>query len=522
MCSKNKWLVALVVAFGPFMVVLDDTIVNVALPQMQGAFQADFQTIAWVATGYLLAQAAVTPVVGYLSDRIGTRRVFLGALALFTLGSALCAFAPDEELLITFRVIQGIGGGTLLPIATAMIFRIILPKERGIAAAVIGVPILLAPAFGPTIGGYLTSAFDWHAIFMINIPIGMLALLLAALVLDRSDQEQEIQDEMQPGEKRFDILGLLLAMAGFAALVYGIAQAGSQGWGSSTVVGFLSGGGVMLVVFFFVELRASDPVIDMRLFLNYTFSISNVLMWVMGAVLFGGLFLIPFFFENLLGQSALFVGKILIGQGVAGAAGTALSGWLYERVGPRILCSVGLFLTAVGMFGLTQLNLATTGQSLQFWLILSGLGLSIASTPLNTLVLSVVSNTALARASSLVNATRLVFSAMGVALLTTYLIQRATVHAQAMVAALHTQPLTGTAAACAREARVDLSTLQNCIRLQAAVMGFNDSFMLVLVVSGLCVILSLFLGRDPALEAAKRGEQGGKDRESQREAVRDG
>lgn len=504
MRPKNKWLVALVIAFGPFMAVLDDTIVNVALPQMQRAFQADFQTIAWVATAYLLAQAAITPVVGYLSDRLGARRVFLTALALFTIGSALCALAPGQALLISFRVIQGVGGGTLLPLATAMIFRLIQPGERGLAAAVIGVPILLAPAFGPTIGGALTSAFDWHAIFLINVPIGALAFLLALLMLEREQQEEG--DQLLTAPTRFDLPGLLLSMSAFSVIVYGIAQAGSLGWDSPNVVVSLLAGCAGLVLFYFVEQRASDPVIDLRLFLNATFSISNVLIWVISAVLFGGLFLIPFFFENVRGLSALAVGELLIGQGIAGAAGTALAGWLYARIGPRLLCSAGLLLTTIGMFGLTQLNLATSGEELQPWLILAGFGLSVANTPLNTLVLSVVSEKALARASSLVNATRLVFSAMGVALLTTYLTRRATIHAQAIEEALRAHARSGEAAACAASA--GLPALQDCIRLRAATAGFDESFLLVLIMSGLCAILALFLGRDPAFEKEKKiGEE---------------
>ncbi|MBA2288008.1 MAG: multidrug efflux MFS transporter [Ktedonobacteraceae bacterium] len=486
------------------MAVLDDTIVNVALPQMQHAFRTDFQTVTWVATAYLLAQAAVIPIVGYLGDRFGSKRIFLLALAVFTLGSALCTFAYSKEWLIAFRVIQGIGAGLLLPLAMAMIYRLVLPSERGIAAAIIGVPILLAPAFGPTAGGYLSTNFDWHAIFIINIPIGVLAFILAITVL-REDEVQEQQGQNEP--RRFDIAGLLLAMVGCCALVYGIELAGSHGWGDSVVLASLIGGSLVLVAFTFVELRASDPVIDVRLFLNYTFSVSNLLMWVMGAMLFGGLFLIPFFFENVRGASALTAGQILIGQGVAGAAGTALSGWLYNRVGPRILCCIGLSLMAIGTFGLTRLDSATTGQSLQFWLILSGFGLSMANTPLYTLTLSVVSNKAIARASSLVNATRMVFSAMGIALLTTYLAQRATLHAAEVVTALRMRPLTGVAATCARAAGSDVSALQRCIGLHTTVMGFNDAFMLVLIMSAACVVLSLFLGRDPALETGKRARK---------------
>ena len=177
-----KWQVAIIGALGLFMAVLDNTIVSVALPQMQLAFKTDFSTITWVATGYFLAQAAVIPIAGYLSDKIGTKLVFMLSLGLFTLGSGLCAIAPTETLLILFRVIQGVGGGGLFPIVFALIYRAFPPTERGIASAIIGVPVLLAPAFGPTLGGYLTTTFSWNAIFLINLPHGEIALILAYVI----------------------------------------------------------------------------------------------------------------------------------------------------------------------------------------------------------------------------------------------------------------------------------------------------------------------------------------------------
>jgi EmrB/QacA subfamily drug resistance transporter len=504
-----KWQAALIVALGLFMAILDNTIVSVTLPQMQRAFHTDFETITWVVTGYFLAQAAIIPVVGYLSDRIGTKIVFLTALALFTVGSAMCAFAPTKELLIAFRVIQGIGGGALLPLAFAIIYRLFPPTERGPATAVIGVPLLLAPAFGPTIGGYLSTTFDWSAIFTVNIPIGIVAFLLALFILHGKAPEREANGDVQPERRGFDIVGLLLSMVGFTALVYGITQAGPHGWGDPTVIRFLIGGGVALVAFVIVELFVRDPVLDMRLFLNYTFSVSNILMWAVGAVLFGSVFLIPLFFENVQGLSSLTTGEILISQGLAAAVGISIAGRLYNRVGPRILAATGALLMAVSMIGFTRLEVGTTGLSVQVWLIIRGLGLGLLNTPLQTLALSVVSNRAMARASSLVNVTRMVFSALGVSVLTTYLTQQTVAHANNVVAALHTLPLTGVAATCVAAAGRNVSVLRVCIGQNATTMGLNDTFLLVLIVCAVCAVLALFVGRDPAIEAAKRAKERG-------------
>src|SRR5262245_27626864 len=201
-----KWQASLVIVLGMFMAVLDNTIVNVALPRIQEALTTDWQSVVWVASAYFLSSAAVIPVTGYLGDRLGSKAVWIVSLGFFTGASALCALAPTVGWLITFRVIQGIGAGALFPLAIAIIYRAFRPNERGPAAAVLGVPLLLAPTFGPTIGGYLTTTLDWQAIFFVNVPLGAIGLVLAWLVLRPDAPEIAAQG------KGFDLVGLFLAM----------------------------------------------------------------------------------------------------------------------------------------------------------------------------------------------------------------------------------------------------------------------------------------------------------------------
>ena len=523
MSKGYRWRVATVVALGLFMAILDNTIVSVTLPQMQKAFSTDFETITWVATAYFLAQAAVIPIVGYISDRIGSKLVFLTALALFTVGSGLCAIAPTKEALIAFRVFQGIGGGALMPMAFSIVYRIFPPSERGPATAVIGIPIMMAPAFGPTIGGLLSTNFDWNAIFTINLPIGILALVLGMLVLPGRGTEEKVLAE--ESRKRFDILGLALSMVGFTALVYGITEAGPKGWGNSTVLTYTAIGGAVLIVFIIVELLVSDPVMDIRLFTNYTFSIANLLMWIVAAVLFGSLFLLPFFFENVQGNTALTAGEFLISQGLATGVGMAISGALYNRVGPRILTVIGLIFLVGGTYGLTQLDVNTSGQSLQLWLIARGFGLGFVNTPLQTLALSVVNNRAMAKASSLVTVTRQVASAIGVASLTTYLTQQTTSHAtdigNAIRSGLVTHQLSGVAATCVRAAGPTLNqaAARTCVVQHATTMGLASTFWLVLISCVAAVVLALIVGRDPAIEAYKQARERGEEVELERQPV---
>jgi EmrB/QacA subfamily drug resistance transporter len=493
-----RWQATLVIALGLLMAILDSTIVSVVLPQIAAAFHTTEQTITWVATGYFLANAAIIPVVGYISDRIGAKTVFLIALALFTVGSALCAFAPNEQALIAFRVLQGIGGGALLPVAMAIIFRLFGPTERAGAMSLLMIPLLLGPAFGPVLGGYLATNFSWNAIFTINLPIGVVAFILSLLVLRGRAAEQETNGTDGSQARGFDVFGLLLAMGGFTSLVYGITDAGSQGWGNGTVIGYLVAGGLLLVAFLIVELLVKDPVIDIRLFRSYTFSMANILIWVTTAVLFGSIFLLPFFFENVEGLSSMTTGEILIAQGLAMAIGLAASGKMYNLVGPRILSVVGAIMVAASMFGFTSLTVTTTGASLQIWLILRGLGLGLVGVPLQTLAVSVVSNKQMAKASSLMGSTKVVFGAVGVSVLTTYLTQRTTVH------------IPDVAASCAQQVGQHAQALQLCIGQHALTMGMNDTFLFSLIGCVICTLLTLFVGRDPALEAARaaklRGE----------------
>ena len=512
-----RWQATIVIALGLLMAILDSTIVSVVLPQIATAFHTDYQTITWVGTGYFLANAAVIPIVGYLSDRVGGKTMFLLSLAIFTVGSALCVIAPTATWLIIFRILQGLGGGALVPLAMAMIFRLFDPTERAGAIVLLMVPLLLGPAFGPTLGGYLATNFSWNAIFTINLPLGIVAFALSFLVL--RGKAAEASDE--PGKKGFDLFGLVLSMAGFSAFVYGITEAGSRGWSDATVIAFLAAGGVLLIACIIVELLVKDPVMDVRLFRSYTFTMANLLQWATVAVLFGSLFLVPFFFEQVEGLSALAAGEILITQGLAMAVGLAIGGKLYNKVGPRILSVAGVAIVAISMIGFTRLEVTTTGADLQLWLILRGLGLGLVGQALQTLAVSAVSNQRMAKATSLISATKTVFGAIGVAIFTAYLTQQSATHARAIAAGLQTRPASGVAATCLQQSGQHAQALQACVAQHAVTMGLNDTFLLSLIGCAICTALAFFLGRDPALEAAKQARKRGETVEERQPAFGD-
>ncbi|NTU86281.1 MAG: DHA2 family efflux MFS transporter permease subunit, partial [Chloroflexales bacterium] len=279
-----KWLVAIAVIFGLFMSVLDTTVVNIALAKLQAIFGATLNDVQWVITGYTLAQTVSIPICGYLADRYGTKWVYIGSLGLFTLASLLCGLSWSVGSMIFFRVLQGLGGGALMPLSIAQVFAVFPPEERGRSQAAIGIPVLLAPAIGPTVGGYIVQYADWRLIFYINVPIGIVGMLMCAMLLRRGHPNTHA---------RLDIPGVILSTLAFASLVYGLGEAASDGWSSTKVLGFIVVGLIGLVALIIVELRTDDPLLDFRLFRSWNWTSANLITWATTLALFGALFLIP-------------------------------------------------------------------------------------------------------------------------------------------------------------------------------------------------------------------------------------
>lgn len=440
MNTEGKYIIALTAALGLIMAILDNTIVNVALVPMADAFKTDLSTIEWVVTGYFLAQAAVIPVSGYFSTRFGIKRLFMICLALFTLGSVFCGMAQSETMLIGFRVLQGLGGGALFPLAQAIAFGAFSPQERAAASAIVGVPVLLAPTFGPTIGGWLTVNFGWSSIFFVNLPVGILAITLAWFVLP-ADKARESSDR-----RGFDYAGLALVTLGVLAVVYAFSLVSQvmpgtrtptnpsgdlYGWGYWLVWALLGVGLALLAAFAVYELRFSkDPVLDLRLFKRFEFTMASVVSWVNASVVFGSLFLLPVFFQQIRipNLSALDAGIALIPQGIASAISVALGGWLYHRVGVRWMVFTGGLLLALSSYLLTQITNTSDAWSLMPALITRGFGFGFTLIPVQTLALQSITGAALPKASSLFNVTRQIFSSVGVAGTITFFVQQSVFH----------------------------------------------------------------------------------------------
>jgi len=419
-------LLALIV--GMFMVLLDMTAVNVALPTLVKDFHTNLSNVQWVLTGYMLAQAAVIPLAGWLSDRFGAKQLFLTAIATFTIGSALCAMAQSAEMLIVFRVLQGLGGGFVMPIAMAYTYRLSPPEKRGMVMGTIGIPILLAPAIGPTVSGWLVEYASWRWIFSINLPIGLFAMWLGLRKLPHV--EKQIAGEL-------DLPGMILGPLAFSLLSYGVSE-GATSWTSvNTLVGLI-GGVATVVAFVLVELRASKPLLEMRVFKSIDFSIAVVAQWVGQIALFGGIFLVPLFLQQVRLYGPFDTGMVMMAQALTAAAFMPIGGRLFDRIGARPLVAGGLGLVGLGTFLLTRLSGSTTEVNLIFPLMLRGAGMALMMMPLNTHILNSAPRKLVSRVTSLTAALQSVVNSLAIAGLSTVLASRASFHqATALLSAPH-------------------------------------------------------------------------------------
>ncbi|HET7174315.1 MAG TPA: DHA2 family efflux MFS transporter permease subunit [Nocardioidaceae bacterium] len=410
--------VAGVVVLGAIMSILDITVVNVALPVLQTAFTSQlhplaYSTVAWTVTGYTLALATVIPLSGWAADRFGTKRLYMTAVFLFALGSALCATATSIQMLIGFRVLQGLGGGMLMPLGMTIMTRAAGPKRMGRLMAVLGVPMLLGPILGPILGGWLIQVASWHWIFLINVPIGAVALVYAWRALPK--------DNPQPSES-FDFVGMALLSPGLALFLYGVSSIPGAGTFAAPKVYLpMAVGAVLMAWFVFHSFAPRHPLLDLRLFRNKELAVSIVTMFLFAGAFFGGLLLVPTFFQEVRNQSTLHAGLLVAPQGIGAMLTMPIAGALADRVPIGRIIPFGLALILAGMFGMTQIT-ATTGYGT--WvamLFVMGLGMGATMMPLFTAALKTLRHHEVARASTLLNITQQVASSCGVAVMSVLL-----------------------------------------------------------------------------------------------------
>ena len=409
---EYKWLVGITFVLALIMQILDVTILNVALATLGREFQVDPAQLQWVLTGYMISLAVFIPSSGWIADRFGSKKTFQAAVIIFTLASMLCGMAVSMEMLVGSRILQGVGGGMLVPVGQAMMFRAFPAHERAKAGAVLSIPITVAPMLGPLIGGVLVEYASWRWIFFINLPVGALALLFTFLFL----KEETTRD---PG--RFDVPGFVLAGAGLATLLVGLDQGAQIGWAAPAVWLSLIASVLLIGGLVWRELRVESPMLDLRLLGDRLFGTGNLLLLAMTGAMFSVLFLIPLYLQTLRGVSPMFAGLTMMPQAIAMLATTQVVSRLYGRIGPKRLVLAG-FAVQLVIGGLLQVqNLSTPLWALGLLLATQGVAMGLLMTPVQTATFAAISGPAMGMASSMFNVTRQVATALGTAVVATVL-----------------------------------------------------------------------------------------------------
>jgi EmrB/QacA subfamily drug resistance transporter len=408
--------IAGVVVLGAIMSILDITVVSVALPTFQTEFDATYAEVAWTMTGYTLALATVIPLSGWAADRFGTKRLYMLALLLFTLGSALCATAGSIEQLVGYRVLQGLGGGMLMPLGMTIMTRTAGPQRIGRLMAVLGIPMLLGPIGGPILGGWLIEVASWHWVFLINVPIGAVALVYALFALPK--------DNPQPSES-FDFTGMLMLSPGLALFLYGVSSLPEAGSITATKVWVTMLAGAALVIGFILHsFRPRHPLVDLRLFRNRSLTISTVSLFVFIIAFMGAGLLFPSYFLQIRGESTLHAGLLMAPQGIGAMVTMPIAGTLADKIPVGRTVPFAMALIAAGFFTFTHVGTDTSYVLLCGSLFVMGLGMGGTMMPIMTSALRTLKSQEVARGSTLVNILQQIGGSIGTATMSVILTSR--------------------------------------------------------------------------------------------------
>jgi DHA2 family multidrug resistance protein len=508
----NPWVVAMTVTLATFMEVLDSSIANVALPHIAGSLGASSEESTWVITSYLVSSAVVLPMSGWLSNLIGRKRFYMGCVTIFTLSSFLCALAPSLPMLIFFRILQGAGGGGLQPTEQAILADTFSAKQRAMGFAMYGVAILVAPAIGPTFGGWVTDNYSWHWIFLINVPIGILSLILTQRIVF----DPAYLRNMKKSSLRVDYVGIGLMVIGVGFLQYVLDKGQENDWFSSNAILIsLIVAVVALVALVIRELTHENPIMDLRLLSKRNFATAVTFSFILGMVLNGSTILLPQFLQNDLGYTAQQAGMALSPGALALIFMMPVAGILASKFDPRVIIASGFALTAFGLFHVTSLHYGVSFETMVGYRVIQVIGIPLIFIPISTLNYVGVPRNKFNQVSGISNFLRNLGGGIGVSLLNNFIARQDQIHRNALAAHTNhanpfferqlqgmTQNFISMGASPAAASHRALAQLSAQVNLQANVLSFANSFWVL----GFLVLLLIplpFIMRRPSPEEAR-------------------
>jgi len=500
--AVNPWIIALTVTLATFMEVLDTSVANVALPHIAGSLSAGQDESTWILTSYLVSNAIVLPMSGWFSQMIGRKRFYMSCVAIFTISSFLCGLAPSLGMLIFFRVLQGAGGGGLQPSEQAILADTFAPAKRGMAFAVYGMAVVLAPAIGPTLGGWITDNFDWRWIFFINIPVGIISLLLT----NRLISDPPYMKEAKRTGFKIDYIGLGLLALGLGTLQVVLDKGQRDDWfGSHFIVIMTTISAAALLSVLIWEWYHKDPIIDLHLFKDRSFAVGNLLMFMVGFALLSSTVLLPLFMQTIMGYTAEKAGLALMPGGFAILIAMPIVGFLLGRYDARRLLLFGMCMLSFALFHMTRFDTNIDFRTVATARVFQAIGLAFLFVPINTAAYAFIPRNKSNAASGLINLARNIGGSIGISLVTTMLARRAQFHQarlagnihkgnpslQAMITAM-TQMLISRGSSAHQASHQAYAMVANMVDRQATMLAYIDNFWL-LAVAVLIMIPFVFL-----------------------------
>jgi DHA2 family multidrug resistance protein len=496
----NRWIVAITVMLPTLIVIVDTSVVNVSLDHIRGSLSAGIDESTWAITSYLASNAIIIPMTGWLSRLFGRKRYLIFSILLFTFSSLMCGSSWNIQSLVFFRILQGLGGGALQPISQAILLETFPPHQHGMAMAIFGIGTMFGPVIGPLLGGWITDNWSWHWIFYINVPIGIVSILMALFfIVDPPYMERT--------KMKIDYWGLLFLVIGFGCLQIVLDKGQREDWFSSSFITWLSYISISsLILFITVEFFTENPIVNLRTFKNRSFSSGNMIMFFTFFSLFGSIVLLPIYLQTLMGYTSFLAGLVLGPGGIATMIAMAIAGKLITKINPKAILAFGIAVAAYAVHLMAQFNLLADFNTIIWPRIVMGVGMGFLFIPLTTLTLSGIRKEEMGNATAIFNLLRNLGGSFGVAIVTTMLARRAQFHQVHLVEHLTpfdrnfqlavpqiSQMLRDRGLIPSLPNQESLSVIYNQLIKQATMRSFNDAFYLLSVMMMLILPLVLLM-----------------------------